>query len=454
MFTKLRRLATTKHVEPPPLQPEGLPDPVPDPPPVIQPLFICQPSQGDFVALHLGPGHDFKSTSKRQPLVASHPAPRLQTIPFHVLTWNIDFATPHQEQRLTSLLDHLSQLLTSQPGSHSSTGPTSTNTIILLQELHSKCFPTLLSHPFVRSAYAVTDTTKEFWRFGTHYGLVTLVPVGWVSAASGTGVGTGKGDGDEAPLRAVDCSVFRVKFKGSLMARDVVFVDLDLDSDIIQVAGDKPENIDSSTNDNETPAKVVQVEKKKHQRPGTTIWSRISSTNKSTPPSTKARIKIRIASSHLESLPFGASERVHQLTLIAQYLQASGVHVGILGGDMNCDTPGDEGLPGELELRDAWVERTNKPGDGEGGTIPHNSPEGCTFGYQSTRKDEELIPRRLDKVLVTGHEKVRIGDVIRIGIDVKVEVAVDMDHSSEGTDGKQMVWVSDHYGLLARVVVG
>ncbi|KAG2146188.1 Endonuclease/exonuclease/phosphatase [Suillus bovinus] len=128
-------------------------------------------------------------------------------------------------------------------------------------------------------------------------------------------------------------------------------------------------------------------------------------------------ITLRVANTHLESMPEGAGARPRQLKLIATALRGRGMFGGIVAGDMNAIGPADETIVEAAGLYDAWE------GD-------NDDEEGFTWGYQSAGR---LPPGRLDKVLTTGQEGFVVDQPERIGIGETI-----------GRDK----WVSDHYGLL------
>lgn len=126
--------------------------------------------------------------------------------------------------------------------------------------------------------------------------------------------------------------------------------------------------------------------------------------------------KVRIANTHLESLP-GHGDRVRpaQMQSISEFLSSPGISGGLVGGDMNAISPSDATIHEAAGLTDAWL------GD-----------EGDTWGYQPPTV---FPPGRLDKVLFKGCLKVE--RIERVGIGLKCGDS----------------WVSDHYGLFASVVV-
>lgn len=132
-------------------------------------------------------------------------------------------------------------------------------------------------------------------------------------------------------------------------------------------------------------------------------------------------VTLRIANTHLESLPIGAPARPRQMQIIAHALREDGLLGGILAGDMNAIGPSDEGIVEDAGLYDAWQ------GDCD-------DEEGFTWGYQSP--DQDYPPGRLDKVLSTRQEGFILDEPERIGIGEAI---------------RQDKWVSDHYGLVTRV---
>lgn len=305
-------------------------------------------------------GFDYRN-STWSPTKHSPAAPILQDATFAVLTWNIDFSAPLPILRFQTVLSHLEQLLS--PLLNSDTRPP---TIILLQEVHKSCFPTLLSNIFIRAMYDITDVSPASWDNNSSYGSLTLVP---------------------KLLSAHVTSVFRTPFPTSKMGRDALYIDFGLPQ--------------SSS-----------------ERPTT---------------------KIRVANTHLESLPgSGDSARAEQLASISQFLSCRGISGGLVGGDMNAISPSDTKLSGEVGLLDAWLDKTDDTG--EGIISPRDEDSGHTWGYQPPTV---FPPGRLDKVLFTGDLKVE--DVERVGVNLKFT-------AQEGAEGDDS-WVSDHYGLLARVIV-
>ncbi|KAH9903007.1 Endonuclease/exonuclease/phosphatase [Cubamyces lactineus] len=128
---------------------------------------------------------------------------------------------------------------------------------------------------------------------------------------------------------------------------------------------------------------------------------------------------MRIANTHLESLPSGTKMRPTQLAAIAAMLRADGIDGGVVGGDMNMigDTA-DQNIHIAAGLDDACL-------------FPHD-PANHTWGYQPPTR---FPPRRLDRVFFTG-EKIVVDSPEVIG---------------KGLRTTQGLWVSDHCGLSTTV---
>ncbi|KAJ6589925.1 Endonuclease/exonuclease/phosphatase [Mycena vulgaris] len=116
---------------------------------------------------------------------------------FSLLSWNVDFAAPLVVRRFQAALSHLEHLLSSHSGS-----PLPPPTIILLQEMHTSCFQPLLTNPFIRESYQVTNISSRH-----SYSTLTLVP---------------------HSLAALVSSVSRIPFAETRMQRDCLYVDLDV----------------------------------------------------------------------------------------------------------------------------------------------------------------------------------------------------------------------------------
>ncbi|KAJ3500736.1 hypothetical protein NLJ89_g9658 [Agrocybe chaxingu] len=347
-----------------------------------------------------------KSTWINRTPVTHAPTYPVPIMSLAVATWNVDFMAAYEKSRLKSALDLLQALVT----------PLLVPCIVLIQEMHDNCFNTLLGHSFVREWYDVTDVSSYSWEnFTSNYGTVTLVP---------------------RVLAENVVSVFRTKFRGSKMGREALFVDLAVPTEA------RAANLTDPTGS-----------KQEAQNEALKI--------------------LRIANVHLESLR-GSSDaaRVRQLASVASFLSASKIHAGLVGGDMNPIAPSDPGLPTRLGLLDAWVECHAPPtnvspeerkekrqaveDDGfiSRGGEAYDDPAGHTWGYQPTNR---FPPRRMDKVLFVGGLKAEKIEKIGVGLKVVPETGDDEEEEEEEEEAQEMerspVWVSDHYGLLARFQV-
>lgn len=133
-------------------------------------------------------------------------------------------------------------------------------------------------------------------------------------------------------------------------------------------------------------------------------------------------VQIRIANTHLESLPQGARARPEQMRIIAEALQEYELHGGLVGGDMNAIGPSDGRIAEQVGLTDAW----------QG---PDEEEEGFTWGYQPP---SQYPAARLDKILWFSRGGLEVEEPVRVGVGAK---------SGSGE------WISDHYGLVTNVHV-
>ncbi|KIJ62815.1 hypothetical protein HYDPIDRAFT_113923 [Hydnomerulius pinastri MD-312] len=133
-------------------------------------------------------------------------------------------------------------------------------------------------------------------------------------------------------------------------------------------------------------------------------------------------VKVRIANTHLESLPGGARARPGQMKIIAESLLEYDLHGGIVGGDMNAIGPSDLTIAEDVGLTDAW--------QGE-----DDDEDGYTWGYQPRC---EFPTGRLDKILFASRGGLEVEEPERVGIGATI-----------GSGD----WISDHYGLVTNVHV-
>ncbi|KAI1797144.1 Endonuclease/exonuclease/phosphatase [Ganoderma leucocontextum] len=131
------------------------------------------------------------------------------------------------------------------------------------------------------------------------------------------------------------------------------------------------------------------------------------------------RYVVRIANTHLESLPIGERARPAQLCAIADMLREPGIHAGIVGGDMNMIGPADQHIHVTAGLHDA----------------SSDGPESDTWGYQPPSR---FPPGRLDRIFYTPCPDLVVQPVKVIG---------------KGLKTKRGQWASDHYGLQTTIAL-
>ncbi|KAI9720023.1 MAG: hypothetical protein M1812_003149 [Candelaria pacifica] len=147
---------------------------------------------------------------------------------------------------------------------------------------------------------------------------------------------------------------------------------------------------------------------------------------------------LRLCNTHLESLVANPPLRPAQVALAAMHIQDPTVDAGILAGDFNAIQPFDRTLHTDNKLQDAFLTLGGQ----------EDTEEGYTWGYQSTRDVRERFgPARMDKVCFCGG--VEVESLERIGVGVRVEEGKRAKMKSWGA----LDWVSDHYGLMADLVV-
>lgn len=138
---------------------------------------------------------------------------------------------------------------------------------------------------------------------------------------------------------------------------------------------------------------------------------------------------IRIANTHLESLPGGVIWRAGQLRTVAQWLKDFQVKGGIVCGDMNALVPADEKCVALNGLVDAWEKSSAHIAAVGDGDMEEN--DGTTWGFQPR---SDFKPARLDKMLYTEKRAYELERPWAVGVGLKT---------------KSGQWVSDHYGLMS-----
>ncbi|PIL35602.1 hypothetical protein GSI_02330 [Ganoderma sinense ZZ0214-1] len=134
-------------------------------------------------------------------------------------------------------------------------------------------------------------------------------------------------------------------------------------------------------------------------------------------PESHGRYVVRIANTHLESLPIGERARPAQLGAIADLLREPGVHAGVVGGDMNMIGAADQFIHVAAGLHDAGAD----------------GPEADTWGYQPPSR---FPPGRLDRIFYTPCADLVVEPVRVVGRGLKT---------------KRGQWASDHFGLQTTI---
>ncbi|TFK78192.1 hypothetical protein K466DRAFT_592885 [Polyporus arcularius HHB13444] len=130
---------------------------------------------------------------------------------------------------------------------------------------------------------------------------------------------------------------------------------------------------------------------------------------------------VRIANTHLESLPMGTERRPVQLRHIADKLREDGVTGGgLVAGDMNMIDPVDQDIHVRAGLQDA---------------CESDDPSAFTWGFQPPM---QFPPGRLDRIFFTG-DHLEVAPVEVVGKGLKVQ--------------RTGEWASDHYGLMTTVTI-
>ncbi|TKA63274.1 hypothetical protein B0A49_08953 [Cryomyces minteri] len=153
----------------------------------------------------------------------------------------------------------------------------------------------------------------------------------------------------------------------------------------------------------------------------------------------EGRRTLRLCNTHLESLVADPPFRPQQVAAASRHLHAPDVHAGVLAGDCNAIEPFDRTLAAEHGLSDVFLTLGGR----------EDSEEGFTWGYQSgARVREKFGCSRMDKVLVCGGVVAR--GLERVGVGVRVSEG---DRAEMRGHGLEEGWVTDHYGLNARLEI-
>ncbi|KAI5811191.1 Endonuclease/exonuclease/phosphatase [Peziza echinospora] len=341
-------------------------------------------------------------TTENAPVV---PAPLKKGDIISILTWNIDFSAPFARQRVEKAIEHIREVLASP--SHSS----STGTVLLFQEVYGQSkaieessLQGLFGNEWIQKNFLAADVT-----FSGSYGSLTFVS----KNIAVVGCPDVSPKPQQAPVSTRGC--FRLPFPHSNMGRDVLGMDLLLESGQV----------------------------------------------------------LRVCNVHLESLSgVGTRQRPKQLAIVSKFLQEPGVACGFVAGDMNAIEESDFTLPQkpDIQLRDLWENYNGfitEPSGQKQKSARNESPtrgekKGHTWGYQG--RPTIFWPRRLDKILFRTNTGASIGlepvpdeNVDRLGVGLKVRLQLDIteeDEEQEYTEEDYMEWVSDHFGLAARLMIG
>lgn len=334
--------------------------------------------------------------------------PLSPTTAIDIISWNIDLFASHNPQRHQAALRHIAGLLPSPPRA----------AIIHLQETTAAALSTLAADGWVREHFLLSHHpdggcygSDDEQHQREHYFTTTLIS-------------------RHLPV----ARILRHPFRDTTMGRDVLIVDIPLSCGIRRSGG--------------------------AGGGGGTGGSGVRSGG-SRGDSGTVRL-LRVANTHLES---GVWLRPAQLRQVAALL--GGATACVVAGDMNAHLPEDGGLPGSVGFRDVWelqMQQTKEAMD---------EAEGHTWGFQGSGGNsqlDEVVPRRLDKVLFTGDVEFlgvapegtgRQGRLLqRIGVGLKYllpnavgdeEGVYEDDEDYCGDDDN---WVSDHVGLRVRVRAG
>ncbi|KAJ5289126.1 Endonuclease/exonuclease/phosphatase [Penicillium angulare] len=153
------------------------------------------------------------------------------------------------------------------------------------------------------------------------------------------------------------------------------------------------------------------------------------------------KIKIRLCTSHLESMAFEPPFRPEQMNIIARHLHDTSVDAGIVAGDFNAIQHFDRTLHvhGDNNLKDAFLELGGE----------EDTDDGFTWGQQAaTELRAKFGCSRMDKVYFCGCVGVsRFG---RFGYDVLLEGPEEKGNELVEL-GFEKPWVTDHLGVMAEV---
>ncbi|KAL8920948.1 MAG: hypothetical protein Q9208_005974 [Pyrenodesmia sp. 3 TL-2023] len=150
------------------------------------------------------------------------------------------------------------------------------------------------------------------------------------------------------------------------------------------------------------------------------------------------KVVIRLCNTHLESLRSPPPLRPAQVAVVAEQIRDPSVRGGLVAGDFSAIQDLDRTLHSANDLKDAYLDLGGQ----------EDSEEGYTWGQQvSPRLRERYGCIRMDKILYCGD--LRVENLQRIGVGVKVKESERAKLRNAGA----MEFVTDHYGLMADVIV-
>jgi tyrosyl-DNA phosphodiesterase 2 len=153
-------------------------------------------------------------------------------------------------------------------------------------------------------------------------------------------------------------------------------------------------------------------------------------------------IRIRLCTSHLESMALDPPYRIPQMQIIATHMHAPYIDAAITAGDFNAIQPFDRTLhiDNGNNLKDAFLELGGK----------EDTEEAYTWGQQApTSYRERFGCSRMDKVYFCGG--VKMVKYERFGAGVLVEGERERREIVEL--GFEEAWVTDHLGVWVEVEV-
>lgn len=149
--------------------------------------------------------------------------------------------------------------------------------------------------------------------------------------------------------------------------------------------------------------------------------------------------RVRVCSTHLESLVAKPPKRPGQLAQAAEFMHQA--EASILGGDLNAIEPFDKRLHNDNGLTDAYLSRGGE----------EDAQSGMTWGQMApTMQREQFGLSRMDKLLFCGAADVEFFETF--GMDVVVE-SRELQQQLIHEEGLEKGWVTDHLGVRGDFVL-